>query len=390
MDKTNALFGYESSSYLRTTIIIPSFSRHYQLSRYISYLAHYRCEVILVDGSNNPLLPATSFTNGLAKFTYLHMPGKENFILRIAKAIQLVQTDFFCLMDDSDILLLTSIPKIETWLDENPGFFASGQVYNLATSLGLWKLHGWGRWYSELCIEETSSLERIVRVIEEQRTANLFYTVVPSYMRDKIVDSLNSIYAKDSVLAQKSIEVLFAAILLTHFKFCKLNIPFWIRAQFEGRDSIGVYPPYELRDCIFVAAEIARLQPDKKDLEIAKMRNQLTLAMKSWTINDYQNTGTGVYGRLQEVLNIKRKVKRVIKSILKSMSPSLLNRISIGSRFLASVDLLSGEKLALELQLNEMPLNEQTNFYFALGFWTYFSRQETIRNNIAYISKEQS
>ena len=177
---------------------------------------------------------------------------------------------------------------------------------------------------------------------------------------------------------------------MTHFKFCKLNIPFWIRAQFEGRDSIGVYPPYELRDCIFVAAEIARLQPDKKDLEIAEMRNQLTLAMKSWIINDYQSTRTGVHGRLQEVVIIKGKVKRVIKSILKSMSPSLLNRISIGSRFLASVDLLSGEKLALELQLNEMPLNEQTNFYFALGFWTYFSRQETIRNNIANISKEQS
>ena len=382
MNKTDRQSSSESSSYLRTTIIIPSFSRHYQLSRYISYLAHYRCKVILVDGSNDALLQSTSFTKGLAQFTYLHMPGKENFILRIARAIQLVQTDFFCLMDDSDILLLTSIPKIEKWLDKNPGFFASGQVYNLATSLGLWKLHGWGRWFADLCIEETDSLRRIVQVIEERRTANLFYAVVPSYMKDKVISSLKSIYAKDSNLAQKNIEVLFAAILLTQFKFCKLNIPFWIRAQFEGRDLIGVYPPYELRDCLFVATEIAGLQPNTKQFEIAEMRNQLTLSMKSWTINDDISADTEVHGRRHRVLIIKGKVKKVTKTVLKKIFPSLLNRVSIGSRFIASTDLLSGEKLPSELQLNEMPLNEQTDFYFALGLWTYFSKQENNRKHI--------
>lgn len=358
----------------RTTIIIPSYSRHYQIRRYVRYLSKYSCRVIIADGSDKPLYTSKEFIDGLAHFTYIHKPGKYTFLNRIIESLIKVQTDYFCLMDDSDILVIPALSEIESWLDTNNGYFASGQVYNLSTSLGLWQLRGWGHWQSPLTLSQESPIDRISFAFNTNRTANLFYCVIPSMNKTEIIRKITQIENKDTVMGQKNFELLFSAIILSELKFQKLNVPFWIRTQIEDRDHISTYPPFNEEDSLFVANEVsAFLNPFPWNYD-SSIKSEINKILLNWVYK--KKKGLLPAEKLIKTLlrNTIRGSKFVAKAFLGILSPSLLARLEVGSRYLASERLFKASGTCEKFRITEYNSDISSEVFYALGVWTYFGR----------------
>jgi hypothetical protein len=158
--------------------------------------------------------------------------------------------------------------------------------------------------------------------------------------------------------------------MLIYLKFEKLPVPFWIRTQFLARDYISVYPAFTDEDCIFISKELEILLSEKGDGSEGASALRLHKILQSWKSSD---AGVVSKLRMRKKFVVRAWLKRVVLKLLKNCIPSLIERIQIGSRYLAFFELVNGRVFPPELSKNLIHKVHEKDLFFALGLWTYFS-----------------
>lgn len=220
------------------TVVIPSFGRHPLLEKQIKFLQHYEVRLVIIDGSPShfPFLEMITGENR-DRIKYFHLPGEHNFIERAIKGLEEVSTDFFCLMDDSDIVLPEALSCVSDWLRQNPDYSAAGQVYRILSENRDIAIQSWGHWSNELLLEDDSRTKNFSQAIMDVRTGNLVYVVCPIRLRREIISQLSGLLLKHEEYSFRLFEHVFASTILANSKFRKLPIPFWFRCDAKEKET---------------------------------------------------------------------------------------------------------------------------------------------------------
>ena len=220
----------------KLTIVIPSFGRHALILRQIKFLQNFDLHLIVVDGSSEPLNRESLIGSNMEKVRYIHQPGEMNIIERICLGLELVETKYFCMMDDSDLVIPESLSLIVDWLEDHNDYCAAGQVYRVIDHLGHIAVQNWGIWSSPLNLSSNDASSNLALSIRQQRTANLFYVVSPSRIVKEFVLNLRKLEENDAQSTLMGLEICVAALYLIELKFRKLDIPFWFRCDAKARN----------------------------------------------------------------------------------------------------------------------------------------------------------
>ena len=99
------------------TIIIPSFNRPKDLKRQIPFWGSTDASVIILDGSDNPLLLDETLPENIS---YHHLPISLNE--RIAYSHSLIKTKFVVMLADDEIFLHSALNASIKFLENNPDY----------------------------------------------------------------------------------------------------------------------------------------------------------------------------------------------------------------------------------------------------------------------------
>lgn len=210
------------------TLIVPSYNRQPYLLRQIAYFWRFPVNLIFVDGSRRAMeLPALDGAE--CAIQYIHVPGPDTLLLRLELAVREVSTDYVMLLDDADLYLVTGIANALTDLSRDPALLmAAGAVADLIEypDRNEFVCRAKGLWSSPLDLTEDSQT-KLLRVIKEARTANLYYTVM---RRETFVNIFRKVL--DSRFSSGGIsEIFVAGSLVLRSDFHLGNYPFWIRGN---------------------------------------------------------------------------------------------------------------------------------------------------------------
>ncbi len=208
------------------SLIIPSYNRQPYLRRQIAYFWRFPVNLIIVDGSRYSMdLP--SLDGAECSVEYIHVPGPDTYLLRLELAVRKVSTEYVMLLDDADLFLVTGIANALSDLSADPALLmAAGTVAELVVDSDRdeFVCEAKGLWSSPLDLTEDSHT-KLLRVLEEARTGNLFYTVM---RRETFVDIFRKVFDL-KFLSGGITEIFVAGSLVIRSDFHLGNYPFWIR-----------------------------------------------------------------------------------------------------------------------------------------------------------------
>jgi glycosyltransferase domain-containing protein len=215
------------------TIVCLSYNRPDALKQLISYYSSSTIHLIIADGSTTPLEPSKLLDSKNSNFTcsYLHIPS-ISAQPRLTAAVKLISTKYCCLIDDSDLILVTGIAKIIHFLDNNPDYSCVSGDAIYAYHDKIFKRTNFipcGYWSSPLKLVGNSS-DRLIKMITQGRSANVFYSITRTEHLIKFPELISNIQYDFS----GSYELLWTAFLCLAGKYEKLDFPYLIRT---GGDS---------------------------------------------------------------------------------------------------------------------------------------------------------
>lgn len=215
------------------TIVCLSYNRPQALKQLISYYSSSTIHLIIADGSTAPLeLPKPlGYKNSNFTCSYLHIPSVSGQP-RLTAAVKLISTKYCCFIDDSDLILITGIEKIIDFLDDNPDYSCVSGDVNYAYHDKIFKKTNFipcGYWSSPLKLIGSAN-DRLIKMITQGRSANLFYSITRTEYLIKFPELISNIKYDFS----GSYELLWTAFLCLSGKYEKLDFPYLIRT---GGDS---------------------------------------------------------------------------------------------------------------------------------------------------------
>ncbi|MCZ2207660.1 TIGR00180 family glycosyltransferase [Cylindrospermopsis raciborskii] len=205
-----------------------SYERQNFIRRQLAYFHTCSTKIIFADGSLVHLGINCQSSIGQLEWQYLHIPGAGTYVERFMAALDIVDTDYVCLMDDADVMLASGLELAVRELDENKDLlFAGGKVGSFSSSDGLVSFGKWGHWTNSFSIEMDDPVKRLISTIESVRTANLFYTVVRTVeFRNLMGKVLGIKFSYNSAS-----ELLLTGLLAVNSKYKIGEYPFWMRGD---------------------------------------------------------------------------------------------------------------------------------------------------------------
>lgn len=212
------------------TIVCLSYNRPEALKQLISYYSSSSIHLIIADGSTKPFEHPKILDSKYSNFTctYLHIPSISTQPRHIA-AVKLISTKYCCFIDDSDLILITGIAKTIDFLERNPDYSCASGDVNYAYYDRIFKKTNFipcGYWSSPFKLAGNSS-DRLIKMIAEGRSANLFYSITRTECLIKFPELTSNIKYDFS----GSYELLWTAFLCLTGKYEKLDFPYLIRTE---------------------------------------------------------------------------------------------------------------------------------------------------------------
>jgi len=201
--------------------------------RQIAYFSSATVSLIIADGSNDPMFDA-SFDRrqfGSCSLSYFHIPGADTYLRRCDHAASLVRTSYASFMDTGDIYFITGFERAIASLKVDPSLaFAAGRVSSciLSADSNSSRFLDWGHWSKPFALKQDNPCTRIIHLVSNMRTGNMFYGVMPTSMLVKIV---NYLPVKAPYSYRSAVELLWAGILVINSKFEIGGYPFWVRGN---------------------------------------------------------------------------------------------------------------------------------------------------------------
>jgi glycosyltransferase domain-containing protein len=107
-------------SFQQLTIVIVSKNRPRFLLRQIKFWATMNCSILVLDGSDSPLI--SDNLNSLINFKYIHLP--ESVEHRLSIAAKFIATKYVVLMGDDDIFIPSGVAECINYLNCDPTIIA--------------------------------------------------------------------------------------------------------------------------------------------------------------------------------------------------------------------------------------------------------------------------
>jgi glycosyltransferase domain-containing protein len=208
------------------TLVIPSYERHPYLRRQLLYYVDKPLHIVIADGSSVAWEDGDSGARGQMTWEYFHIPGFDTYTQRLQLAMERVPTEFMFLIDDQECILWTGVLRAVDNLRENPDHSCAGGRVAI-TAVGAEGLHlcSWGRWSEPWGLLEPRALDRFRSLVEEERTANLYYQVFRAADMRRYLDVFSD-YRASYIGAG---EIAPAAFRALSGKWVMDSYPFWIR-----------------------------------------------------------------------------------------------------------------------------------------------------------------
>jgi glycosyltransferase domain-containing protein len=208
------------------TVIIMSYERQPYLRRQLLYFAEKPVHLIIADASDEAWSLGNAGGSGEMSYEYFHVPGYNTFIERLHLALERVNTEFMCFIDDEECLLWMGIMEAIRHLSENPDqVCAGGMVAETVETTGGLSLRPWGRWATSWSLKNDSPLDRFSEMVKMERTANLYYQVHRTAVIRKYVDCLRDFQYS----YRGAFELAMSGFVILSGKWEMGTYPFWIR-----------------------------------------------------------------------------------------------------------------------------------------------------------------
>lgn len=245
------------------TIIILTYQRHNFIRRQILYYASYAVHLIFADGSENRWEHKNWGVNNDMSWRYIHYPGYDTVRERLHLALEQVETDYVCLLDDQECILWSGLIAAINTLKNNPDHSCAGGLVAIYDSSD-GKLTTW-KGFSELNLTHSKILDRFTKIVgPEQLSANLVYQV----MRTSDLRDFSSNMRDHFGNSTATHEVALSGFLALKGKYLTGQYPYWIR-------SGGTVPvPYGF-EVIIPSSEIKRLS--SKLLAMLNLNNNVSM-----------------------------------------------------------------------------------------------------------------
>jgi glycosyltransferase domain-containing protein len=309
----------------RISIIVLTYERHDFIRRQLLYYSNHPVHLIFADGSAVRWPHGQKGISNEMSWEYIHCPGYDTFLERLALATEKVKTEYVCLLDDQECILFTGIKSAIDTLDAEPkhscagGLVALGIESNKCSELVPWKRN------TQLALLETSPLERFYKIVGPKHlAANLVYQV----MRTDDLKNYSSIMRGHNGTSTATHEVALAGFLSLKGKYLMGDYPYWIR-------NGGTVAPPEGYDVIIKREEIQQIA--KKIIDIMNVSNP-----ESFDVNTLASTIESGWGQSSQWAKdsrgylkgirmnnntIKRRLRYFLITMIKFIAPKIYFRV---------------------------------------------------------------
>ncbi|MSZ67904.1 MAG: TIGR00180 family glycosyltransferase, partial [Actinobacteria bacterium] len=326
-----------------------SYNRHDALRRQLLFYADKSIHLIFADGSDEDWGQGISGSIGEMTWEYFRIPGLNSYPTRFGVAVDRVKTEFVFFLDDEECILLTGVEQAIKFLNENRDHSCAGGMVGIAYRVGKRSrlqskklaVADWGRFSKNFSLTQDSFSERLLSVINRNRTANIFYQV----HRTEIIKKFSSlsIFSSHSEKLFQIFEVLLSCSVISQGKWQMENYPYWFR--YGGSISPPVtMPKFIDEDTAKMLADLIIELSEKKFYQVSAgfsqeefMDELIYVILKRHGEFGKQFKIPGLerskFSRVSEILlltflfQVLIKFKSNIKSYLFAVFPSVFERI---------------------------------------------------------------
>jgi len=217
----------------KLSIICLTYERHPFVRRQIVYFKDFPTKIIFVDGSCSHLDIEPNGKVGLLEWWYIHIPGEDTYQKRMRTALDLIDTEYVCFMDDADVLFASGLSSAIKELESKSNLvFAGGKVARSISYNNTLIFDKDGHYTDNFSVIDDDPGSRLLSIIESVRTANIYYVVIRTKeFKDIIYKSTLTKFSYPSAF-----ELLFTGLLSIRGKYEMGQYPFWMRGD---EQSIG-------------------------------------------------------------------------------------------------------------------------------------------------------
>ena len=236
------------------TLIILTYQRHDFIRRQLLYYASYAVHLIFADGSDERWEHEDKgVINGMS-WDYIYFPGYDTYRERLHLALEKVDTDYVCLLDDQECILWSGLIAAINTLENNPDHSCAGGLASIYDSSN----HNLTAWkgFSKLDLTHSDALNRFSKIVgPEHLSANLVYQV----MRVSDLNNFSRNMRNHTGNSTATHEVALSGFLALKGKYLSGQYPYWIR-------NGGTVPVPEDFEVIITRDEIKRLASKLLDM----------------------------------------------------------------------------------------------------------------------------
>ncbi len=304
------------------------------LRRQLVYYANKPVHLIFADGSDTDWGSGASGSIGEMTWEYFRSSGWDTYLHRMSEACSRVKTEFMFLVDDEECILWSGVVQAVEFLKRNPDQACAGGLVAITRSKKQKvSLEPWGRFTHKFSLTETSPVQRIVHMMTQNRTANLFYQVTRSSVLRDFADQVSGAKLNGKFLG--TWEIIFTSFLISRGKWVMGAYPYWIRSggSVAPPSSLPKYvdesSAIEMADLIILLSGIESFEPQSAGQFIGTRKSLIDSILASYGANSKQYLKTinsklqwVSRGRVRHLLFEFRHWKKYLVKILVDFFPS--------------------------------------------------------------------
>jgi len=223
----------KNKSAKKITLVVLSYGKQDYLRRLIYLYKELSYHLIIVDGSNSPWKSDKSGVLENLSWEYFAIPSPQrtfkNYSERFIRSVNLVTSPYMVFIDDEEFLFPSGIKSAINFLESNPSYSAAGGQIFVVDTENQHRVSTWGRKSTMFELSEDKSIDRMMKLVFHQRTANLMYQVVPTGLYKKFVKILSLSNFANSIRFHSSLEIFQSLFLSQQGNWQMHSYPYWIR-----------------------------------------------------------------------------------------------------------------------------------------------------------------
>jgi hypothetical protein len=273
------------------TYLILSFNRQNYARRQLLSLSSSSSQAVVIDGSPVEWGSGNLGAIGALNWEYRHIPGEFNYLERMRMGLNLIESEYVCLLDDQDMYFPSSHMEAIQELKSLGSKFSC-----IATKPGrsfsfdeIQQYCHWGHWTKELNFQDEFACQRASNLLDKRRTANLYYAPIKTELLKEFLRQIEITINKEQYYVWGFAENALAIFLASkgHIGFSKRVG--WLRTDeadetksknFQSRRMIA-----STKDVSILYSLVSNHSPACGEGDLTNTSCELAKVLKTWVGN---------------------------------------------------------------------------------------------------------